>query len=415
MPSSGPMFRIDESKFREGQRGAYNVITERFAAGEKYSAIVLTTRYGKTDVARMATLRLWRDGFTKSGLLIVPSTLLVEQSLDPGKFHACLSRYQVPSEVENSIRTYRVEGPPRPTRLKNALLSAMTAQMATRHIGDLERWVESCVNGGYPPLVVMDEAHMQSEDNTWGEVVTRLADAGAHVVLMTATPYRSDHQFLPGFEYDPVGSGEFGRRIYQVRPHWRTSLQDALAEPVPPICQVAYQPFGITGLLEDVGSGQVFRGNIRELDQIDLRPELRRAIRSEQVIRAGCRYFLTELGNRRRDVRQQNAAGIVFVDNRDETLDAGGEEQARKVERVLRGRVTMGQICTLGFLGCGRGAGYPGGMSRKPYPCDLTDAQWEELAPLLPPDTTRGHPEPRTCGRWSTAFCTCCAAAYPGG
>ena len=31
-------------------------------------------------------------------------------------------------------------------------------------------------------------------------------------------------------------------------------------------------------------------------------------------------------------------------------------------------------------------------MSRKPYPTDLTDAQWEELAPLLPPDTERGHP-----------------------
>ncbi len=194
MSSNGTMFPIDESKFREGQRGAYNMIIERFAAGEKFSAIVLTTRYGKTDVARMATLRLWRDGFTKSGLLIVPSRVLVEQSLDLGKFHACLSRYQVPPEVENSIRTYRVEGPPRPTRLKTALLSAMTAQMATRHIGTLERWVESCVNGEHPhtPLVVMDEAHMQSEDNTWGEAATRLADAGAHVVLMTATPYRSD-------------------------------------------------------------------------------------------------------------------------------------------------------------------------------------------------------------------------------
>ena len=31
-------------------------------------------------------------------------------------------------------------------------------------------------------------------------------------------------------------------------------------------------------------------------------------------------------------------------------------------------------------------------MSRKAYPSDLTDAQWEELAPLLPPDQTRGHP-----------------------
>jgi putative transposase len=31
-------------------------------------------------------------------------------------------------------------------------------------------------------------------------------------------------------------------------------------------------------------------------------------------------------------------------------------------------------------------------MNRKPYPSDLTDAQWEELASLLPPAKARGHP-----------------------
>ena len=31
-------------------------------------------------------------------------------------------------------------------------------------------------------------------------------------------------------------------------------------------------------------------------------------------------------------------------------------------------------------------------MSRKLYPSDLTAGQWEELAPLLPPDTKRGPP-----------------------
>ncbi len=31
-------------------------------------------------------------------------------------------------------------------------------------------------------------------------------------------------------------------------------------------------------------------------------------------------------------------------------------------------------------------------MIRKPYPSDLTDAQWEELAPLLPPPKPGGHP-----------------------
>lgn len=33
----------------------------------------------------------------------------------------------------------------------------------------------------------------------------------------------------------------------------------------------------------------------------------------------------------------------------------------------------------------------PGAMSRKPYPGYLSDSQWEELAPLLPPETARGR------------------------
>ena len=33
-----------------------------------------------------------------------------------------------------------------------------------------------------------------------------------------------------------------------------------------------------------------------------------------------------------------------------------------------------------------------GGMHRKPYPSDLTDDQWEELAPLIPLAKPGGHP-----------------------
>ena len=31
-------------------------------------------------------------------------------------------------------------------------------------------------------------------------------------------------------------------------------------------------------------------------------------------------------------------------------------------------------------------------MNRRAYPSDLSDAQWAELSPLLPPDKPRGHP-----------------------
>ena len=41
-------------------------------------------------------------------------------------------------------------------------------------------------------------------------------------------------------------------------------------------------------------------------------------------------------------------------------------------------------------LGVRRGS-YAGTMTRKPYSGDWTNAQWEKLAPLLPPGTTRGH------------------------
>ena len=57
-------------------------------------------------------------------------------------------------------------------------------------------------------------------------------------------------------------------------------------------------------------------------------------------------------------------------------------------------------------------------MSRKPYPSDLTDAQWEELSPLLPTDTVRGHPKTtdlREVVNGPPEADTCCVAAFPGG
>ena len=57
----------------------------------------------------------------------------------------------------------------------------------------------------------------------------------------------------------------------------------------------------------------------------------------------------------------------------------------------------------------------PGAMSRKPYPCNSSDSQWEELAPLLPPEPPRGHPGTTASVRWSTQSGTCCRATFPAG
>ena len=337
-----PWFAIDEEKFREGQRGAYNVIVERVVAGERYTAIVLTTRYGKTDVARMTTLRLWRDGLTRNGLIIAPRTALVEQALDDDKVATCFSRYGIPLEVQQRISTNPMDRPPRPSRLKGCVLSSMSMQMAQQrgNLNILERWIALSCDAGLPPMVFMDEAHMESEENTWGRVPERLVKAGAHVVLMTATPIRADKQPIPGFPYEEVGRDTTSdgrvRAFYEVQPHWRTSLQDALAEPDPPVCQVTYQPFGITGTMEDTATGENALGNLRQLPYGDLRQELRRAIRSEPVIRTGIQYFLRELQIRRSDPRQRNTTGIIFLDSRDSILDAGEDDQIKTVKKVLK-------------------------------------------------------------------------------
>jgi transposase len=52
--------------------------------------------------------------------------------------------------------------------------------------------------------------------------------------------------------------------------------------------------------------------------------------------------------------------------------------------------------------------------SRKAYPSDLNDAQWEILEPLLPHLTRRDVPWSIHAARSSTHFCTCCAPAVLG-
>ena len=341
MTGEGQDFTINTAKLREGQRGAFNQIVDRCWRGERYTAIVLPTRYGKTDVARVSTLHMWKEGIVSGALIVEPNTGLVSQSLDDVKMRACYDRYGI--NLPQEPRTYSIESPPRLRRLNNALFSAITTSMASRHLGTLEQWIDTAKREqgrGAPPVIFMDEAHTGSDENTWGRITTTLAEAGAFVVVMTATPYRSDGRPIPGFKFDrrvfAVDSYGRERVVYEMESHWVTMIQEALEEDAPALCQITYQPFGIAGQFVHFGDETNTEDvMLDDLEDIEIRRQYRAALREPIIIEKACRYFLTELQNRRRDPRQANASGIIFVGNNDAEYDNWENQHAQAVKATI--------------------------------------------------------------------------------
>ena len=95
------------------------------------------------------------------------------------------------------------------------------------------------------------------------------------------------------------------------------------------------------------------------------------------------------------EMAESPARGATSAEN-SESETHGFSGKARRSRRTPAN--ASERVCDNGvklhgrFLGSEPKGSYGGRMSRKPYPSDLTDAQWEELGPLLPPDTRRGHP-----------------------
>ena len=161
-------FDIDRTKLREGQLGAIDTIAARRRSNNGFTSVVLPTRYGKSDVARLSARLMARDGMVSNALIIVPAINLVEQLLDGTKLKASAEFYGFPREVFGQVQTINAQ--PRISRLKSSTISAITTHMANRHLPTLEQWVDAMkapkpIGSGLPPVVYMDEAHLGSDGN----------------------------------------------------------------------------------------------------------------------------------------------------------------------------------------------------------------------------------------------------------
>ena len=316
-------FTFSMEKFRRGQLGAFEVTTKRIMQDrEKHTAIVLPTRYGKTDFMLMSGLYLMEQKAVSGMLIMTPNQVLRNQAVDTAKLHKSLSRYGVSVERVLSdgrkrpgVDPYNIDAGSgaRIEFMLDRVPNAVTTSMVMYNPGVFRHWIDHLQQAaGVPPVVFVDEAHTASNQSTWGQVIQHLGEAGAYIVLCTATPYRSDGLPIPGFEVtkhyedeltrrDQVGAHFYqlhGRRVvYRLEAHHVTTFQEAWQESV--LCGVTRETFDVN--LREHGFDGYAEQWLSELPEHEARRALSRAIRSPIVIRDGVRKLLSNLRTRQKD------------------------------------------------------------------------------------------------------------------
>ena len=347
---------INIGQLREGQRLAVAKIVERVRAGHaenSHTAIVLPTRYGKTDVMRVSGMILIPQ-FISRALILVPNNYLRAQVVDTRKWHKSVNFYNLPSGPRGIPIAEATRPPAPPFPRGNALFVAMTIQMAQRHRDLLTQWVEHEIRQyDVPPIVFVDEAHTGSTENQWGQCVNELAESGAFVVLLTATPFRTDREHIPGFELEPVSVDSVIRRrrsaddpnlwdvfegreyIYQLKAHHTTTFREAWATQNPPVlCDITRRPFDIEVEEIDPLTGDIKRERVlSRLPVSQSNKVLDIELRKPRIINQACEVLVQMLTIRQKE--EPETAAIVFVGN-DKPADIQDNKHAQDVKDAIK-------------------------------------------------------------------------------
>ena len=351
-------FQVDLSKFRKGQLDAFNVTTKRVIQDkESHTAIVLPTRYGKTDFMLMTGLYLMRQGAVSGVLIMAPNQVLRNQAIADHKLRESLARYKPARSVirrmlpdgstREGINPWNIMDPPRIERLMEHFPLAATTSMVWNNISVFQHWSDySKHRYGSPPIVFVDEAHTTTDMTAWGGTIKALSEAGAYIVLCTATPYRTDGRPIPGFEVSTVYVDEktklewVGERAYRLQgkrvihkltAHHVTEFKDAWAESV--IAGLSRETFDVNLREHDLEGYSEER--LSELPEREVRRALSRVVRSEVAVKNGVRMLVSNI--RRWRKTWPGTAGIVFVGNDDggDYDDAEANRYANMVKNAI--------------------------------------------------------------------------------
>ena len=96
---------IETRTMRPGQISAVTTIFDRIRMGESHTAVVLPTRYGKSDVIRVAGAMLKEAGLISRSLIMVPNQMLRSQFVFGPKFEEAAERYNLPADKISTYET----------------------------------------------------------------------------------------------------------------------------------------------------------------------------------------------------------------------------------------------------------------------------------------------------------------------
>ena len=358
-----PVFDFNRSKFRQGQRDAFDETVVRIQRrGESHTAIVLPTRYGKSDFMRMTGLYLLHIGAVSGVMVMTPSRVLRNQMVNEEKLKRSFRWYETELERINSsgdkvpgVSPYNMADTPKIEQMVDSELVATTTSMVSHNLPTIVHWIGHLkASYGVSPVVFVDEAHTASNRTVWGKTIATLSDAGAYIVLCTATPYRTDGQPIPDFQIETIAEEELSGRervgahiylrqgkrvVYKLVAHHVTEFQQAWQESV--LCQVSRESFDVD--LREHGMDGYEDYLLSALGETSSRRALHRAVRTPDVIREGVRRLVRNLRYRRKDAPE--TAGIVFVgdddgrevdDEQDDINNQNVNQYANIVQEILR-------------------------------------------------------------------------------
>ena len=318
---------IDTGPMRPGQRGAIQALWHNVSREKQHTGIVLPTRYGKSDVIKMGGLGLLLNNQVSRVIVLEPASLLVSQILNAEKMKESADRYGVPPVLSDFLSTYAIKKTPtKPFPPNGVSFAAMTIQMANNHRMFLADWVEQEKRTrGRVPIFFIDEAHTGSQDNQWGATVAALEKAGAFLVLLTATPYRTDDMPIEGFDYKEVSRDQYTQRrnkgiwamekvSLRLDPDHETTFAQAWSEKPPALCYLARIPIAPMMARVETETGEVKeKAALSKIPEYAARGELGRLVERDFMVKDGCRKLLDALRDKRRVA--PTTAGIVFVGN----------------------------------------------------------------------------------------------------